>query len=389
MRIFSLLCLLGAWVSHAQCGNPAPEQALANAPAAERDELRRNWGRMASNFSALEADRTEFLKTKDPTLIFPALYYHATKLEMERISRGEVPGAAGQLALMNRFYDAWRFNKEEFRKGGADDVEPWWYAYFSEASTTDPAKMNVQDLVGLMAAAATAHVEFDLPRAIRDQTAGMSPADVAAAKATFQSSAGIFRPASEGFAADANRTYYGPGTEGRGLDAFLLDASTYVTEWSVNPFNPVDMRNNAWNVATSRGPIPTEEARQPTFPGPTSPYSAVQTVTVPANSSASINVPAGARIYIQATGRARLSQFLELSSTPAGVAFMGGAYNFRGLESWPHGALIGYFPSQPPFLVGRNWNGQTQSGGRLQLRLNDKDFDNNTGSYSAIVCLER
>jgi hypothetical protein len=238
---------------------------------------------MASNFSALEADRTEFLKTKDPTLIFPALYYHATKLEMERISRGEVPGAAGQLALMNRFYDAWRFNKEEFRKGGADDVEPWWYAYFSEASTTDPAKMNVQDLVGLMAAAATAHVDFDLPRAIRDQTTGMSPAEVAAAKATFQSSAGIFRPASEGFAADANRTYYGPGTEGRGLDAFLLTASTYVTEWPVNPFNPVDMRNNAWEIATTRGPIPTEEARQPTFPGPTSPFSAVQTLTVPAN----------------------------------------------------------------------------------------------------------
>lgn len=149
------------------------------ADAAERAARRERYEALLGILAALADQRASF-HAGEPRDAFAALYYHATRLEMERIAAGEFARPSAKMDQMIGFYAAWARN----RGAPAAAVEPHWRDYVSIQTRPGDALYAVQ-LALLLRAGVAAHVEHDLERAIRHALAapasrGVDPAVLAA-----------------------------------------------------------------------------------------------------------------------------------------------------------------------------------------------------------------
>jgi hypothetical protein len=120
-----------------------------------------------------------------------------------------------------------------------------------------------------------------------------------------------------------------------------------------------------------------------------------RSVEVPANSSrgvdTGIDLRAGDPITISASGTIVAgSRIGEVGPDGARTGGLGSVVNTRPLPSAGVGALIAYIRMangqlSPPYLVGSSLSSSVPMDGRLILAVNDDNFNDNTGSFSARI----
>jgi hypothetical protein len=112
--------------------------------------------------------RTSFLSKFDFINLFPTVYYEVTQLEMQRLAAGGTfSHPIAHMQQMLAFFDAYKFNRDIWNSGGI--AEPHWRAAFVAATSANISPtLTLLDLERVVDAGITAHVEYDLPRALRD-----------------------------------------------------------------------------------------------------------------------------------------------------------------------------------------------------------------------------
>jgi hypothetical protein len=115
--------------------------------------------------------------------LFPAVYYHMTRLELERIKNNEYRYPDVKLRQIIAFYDAYKRNREAYEKGRP--VEKHWGRHFQKVADVQKsllrllnphvAENGVQEVIDT---GMWAHIIFDFPRALRsafDSLGGQGP----------------------------------------------------------------------------------------------------------------------------------------------------------------------------------------------------------------------
>jgi Mg-chelatase subunit ChlD len=169
---------------------------LYRAPgAAERAARRERYAALLGMLAEL-ADQRESFHAGEPRDAFAALYYHVTRLEMERIAAGDFVHPVAKMDQMAAFYAAWKRNRDA--SGSLAAVEPHWRDYFSIRTTPGDEALYPVQLGRMLYAGVTAHVEHDLERAIRHVLRGPSArgADPAVLAAEFARTNTLFEQAS-------------------------------------------------------------------------------------------------------------------------------------------------------------------------------------------------
>jgi hypothetical protein len=120
-----------------------------------------------------------------------------------------------------------------------------------------------------------------------------------------------------------------------------------------------------------------------------------RSVEVPANSSrgvdTGIDLRAGDPITISASGMIVAgSRIGEVGPDGARTSGLGSVVNTRPVPSAGVGALIAYIRMangqlSPPYLVGSNLSSSVPMDGRLILAVNDDNYNDNSGSFSARI----
>jgi hypothetical protein len=108
--------------------------------------------------------RDAFLRDGKPVNVFPTAYYHVTATEMERIANGEFVRPIEKVEQLLAFFSAYESNRRAYETGGA--VEPHWKTHFDKARPEGGATWD--DYRRALDSGITAHVDNDLPRALRD-----------------------------------------------------------------------------------------------------------------------------------------------------------------------------------------------------------------------------
>jgi len=169
---------------------------LYRAPdAAERAARRDRYEALLGMLAEL-ADQRESFHAGEPRDAFAALYYHVTRLEMERIAAGDFVHPVAKMDQMAAFYAAWKRNRDA--SGSPAAVEPHWRDYFSIRTTPGDEVQYPFQLGLILHAGITAHVEHDLERALRHVLRGPSArgADAAVLAAEFARTNALFEQAS-------------------------------------------------------------------------------------------------------------------------------------------------------------------------------------------------
>lgn len=209
---------------------------------------------------ALEHSRDQLTRSRDFVHAFGALYSHAIRLTLERFDRGEAT-SPDELVLDNAFYDAWAFNLGRFATGGANAVEPHWRVYFTLAETYGSGLHDDVSRAGrfaaLMTAGIRAHIDGDLPRAIRHVLAELPADRQRALAADFRASDPVFEAARARFLDEAATSIY-PSTP-----RALLEIGAMPLQ-QIN--DPVTKRADAWRLGADRhAPLQTGGLAQPVY----------------------------------------------------------------------------------------------------------------------------
>lgn len=112
--------------------------------------------------------RTSFIQEGKLINLFPSAYYHTTYEELKLLAQGVYTYPVEKMRQMLAFYDAYKFNRSNWDNDNHDAVEPHWKAHF-EFATFENSEENIfcARIGYVLATAVIAHVQCDLPRAIR------------------------------------------------------------------------------------------------------------------------------------------------------------------------------------------------------------------------------
>lgn len=128
-----------------------------------------------SSFSILRDISSDLLKFRNQFLadgnfinLFPTAYYYTTIDELQEIAAGKYQYPVEKMKQMIAFYDAYAFNRTRWDAGMRDAVEVHWREHFrfAESSSTQ-LNLFCMKVGQVLATAVTAHVKYDLPRALR------------------------------------------------------------------------------------------------------------------------------------------------------------------------------------------------------------------------------
>ncbi|PYQ27703.1 MAG: hypothetical protein DMF56_19030 [Acidobacteria bacterium] len=138
---------------------------IANLDVAKGDKqrLQQLSRQLLGAISTLAKYREAFLREGKPIDVFPAAYFHVTAIEMDRIANGDFSYPIEKMQQLVAFFDAYEYNRHAWETGGT--AEPHWQKHFDEARAGLSAGYDYQDA---LQSGITAHVDFDLPRALRD-----------------------------------------------------------------------------------------------------------------------------------------------------------------------------------------------------------------------------
>ena len=133
--------------------------------------------------------------------------------------------------------------------------------------------------------------------------------------------------------------------------------------------------------------------------GPTQPAAPTLPATINVSSGQAfsdtyIPITAGETLSVTASGNINYSTGSVCSGggpclvTPAGVPFVGSCAQIEGFpaEGLPCWSLIGKITSSgTPFEIGSSYSSAAAASGDLYLGINDNDYNDNSGSWTAIV----
>lgn len=114
--------------------------------------------------------RQSFLASMNLVDLFPTAYYHTTLSEYYCIVQGEYIYPKAKVKQLIAFYEAYKFNRQNWDKGNKNLVEYHWKKHFeyAESKKIDPLKHELCGEIGcVLTTGIWAHVKYDLPRAIR------------------------------------------------------------------------------------------------------------------------------------------------------------------------------------------------------------------------------
>jgi hypothetical protein len=206
----------------------------------------------------LDRYRAAYDRQPDYLNLFPMVYWHTTSVELQRLAVGGFQHPLPKLRQLLIFYDAYRANRDQWEATGT--AEPHWQRHFRAARSADLTYTRIAQVVPAAAAIKqvlmsgfSAHIDYDLPRALRDsfgRCAGATPAQLqqdyfdtaptllaASTSATSQLMRGI-------------RKVGGP---------LVTRLASVLAPAAVQQFHAevMRMRNNAWRLAASDRALPT------------------------------------------------------------------------------------------------------------------------------------
>jgi hypothetical protein len=151
--------------------------------AALKSNLQKNYLILLGIVSDLSAYRDQFLKDGSLINLFPTAYYHTTKNEMLKILSGAYKYPNEKMLQMISFYDAYKFNRENWDNQNKEKVEKHWKEHFEFATSDQGLNLGCAKPGQVLATAIVAHVKVDLARAIRyayrnDQTSSAIPSSL-------------------------------------------------------------------------------------------------------------------------------------------------------------------------------------------------------------------
>jgi hypothetical protein len=354
---------------------------------------------MSGILDSLGEMRDHFLRTGDMKDLFPAIYYNTTDIEFKAILNDEMAHPVQKMGMMENFYDAYLMNRAAFDSGGLNAVEPHWRDYYRSAQEANKllAETGFGDQLMLAGAACKvlndgvkAHVDFDLPRAIR---ASVPDSDVGRQKlrADFDKTNPFFDKSITMGRQDINHALF-PGSKTVGVSSRLASL--------ICAPDVVGKRNKAWGTAVNRAaPLPTSGA-QPQYKHPAStthlPESLKRGICFSVIDESSYTVGA-----VFDTGKA-VCHDDTVKSEASGSIFFGAwvgragpdgfkypqfaQYNFVDLREYNHGSLVLNVKDK---IVGGGSSSERTSDidGQIRLIVNDNDYSNNDGEYSVNLTL--
>ena len=202
--------------------------------------------------------------------LFPTIYWNVTDIEFRRIGQGDFAHPLDKLSEIALFYDAWAANRSSWEARG--EAEPHWAIHYRLAAQADAdfgaigegSTFDTPDAArDVLDSAVSAHVDYDLPRAIRagfdtrrDRSLILADfaADYALTDATIDRSTAS---AAEIYQAIRETSKWSPLVLAAGSLAWLrqIVASENATV--------ITKRHHAWEVAMGTKPLPTGDAPQP------------------------------------------------------------------------------------------------------------------------------
>lgn len=114
--------------------------------------------------------RKQFLQNGDLINLFPTAYYHTTLSEMKNIvSDTDYLYPIEKMNQMVSFFDAYQKNRLAWESNNKSLVEPHWEKHFYNATSGSSNIINFgcSGIAGVLESGIIAHVEYDLPRALR------------------------------------------------------------------------------------------------------------------------------------------------------------------------------------------------------------------------------
>jgi hypothetical protein len=218
----------------------------------------------------LDVHRQAFHRRPRYIDLFPTVYWNVTEIDFARLAHGEFAHPVDKLEELVVFFDAYKANRLSWETTGK--AEPHWLKHYKLAAQADQdfgaigqgSAFDTPDAVQhALGSAVSAHVDYDLPRAIRAafevrQDRSLTFADLAGdyarTDATIDASAAT---TAEIFAAIKATSTWKP--------ELLYPASNHWLAQMVEDNNAtvIRIRRRAWAVAAGPGPLPTRDAAQP------------------------------------------------------------------------------------------------------------------------------
>ena len=239
---------------------------LLEGQSPEEQELRKKLYReLLGVMERLANYRENFLNNFKVVDIFPDSYFNTTRAEMDKIANGERTYPVEKMQEMLAFYDAFEYNRQKADTGNINDIEPHWRDYYNSANQIQNyGNTTMSDIIRLTEAGSKAHIDYDLPRAIR-QTFDSRPNQSITAddlKQEFDASEDIFADALQGTLDDL---YQAASKQGVGaLSGFVSpDLMGTFAKWMGKKKDIINQRKEAWKRAFDGKQLPTGDKPQP------------------------------------------------------------------------------------------------------------------------------
>ena len=246
-------------------------QVILQSDPAGAVEARMLCARAAGAFVRLGHWRDAFLAEPRYAELFPVVYWHVTRAELQWVAEGHYTHPLEILRQIDVFFDAYDWNRTRFDAGLPP--EPHWAAHFSAAADADREfgqigrgmAFDTPDTVDqVLSSGVIAHIDFDLPRALRFAFAARQDKQVSAdaLAADFRAADGIFPIANVGMVADLKATIR--ATSDWDLSLLRPEVLGWFDEIAARSQTMVLQRRHlAWANAFASTPLPIGDAPQP------------------------------------------------------------------------------------------------------------------------------
>ncbi len=191
----------------------------------------------------LSSRRETFISTGNMLEIFPALYYHTTRAQLEEIAKEDKETAIELLGLVVEFYSSYDDNRRRFDRGGPKAVEPHWKTYYERAVERNRAKaVSSLEVLAVLLYGVDAHLT-DLPRTLRRSFVAKAARRKELETAYRRLDAAFYRA---GAAANGDLVL------GRKIGGRLLE---FEKQFDLGARYVIQLREKAWIEAVSGGPL--------------------------------------------------------------------------------------------------------------------------------------
>jgi len=143
-------------------------QLIDKTAEADKMEVEKLYLQLIGLLEKLGAYRQRLFSQEHFIDVFPAVYFHTTAIEMDKIRKGNYNKPIWKMTQMINFYEAYEYNRKNWDSGRKSSVEPHWVNHFQVAEKE--TESNFGGCTGIQRTINTAiqaHVDFDLPRSIR------------------------------------------------------------------------------------------------------------------------------------------------------------------------------------------------------------------------------